>query len=43
MGVPEVEKLAVSVMDALTSNICVVDLNAEIFFVNRAWADFRPC
>lgn len=34
------ENLAVSVMDALISNICVVDLTGEIFAVNRAWMEF---
>jgi diguanylate cyclase (GGDEF)-like protein len=35
-----VENLAVSVVDALTSNICVVDLTGEILSVNRAWMEF---
>lgn len=34
------EDLAVSVMDALTSNICVVDLAGQIIAVNRAWLEF---
>ncbi|WMS42228.1 GGDEF domain-containing protein [Acuticoccus sp. MNP-M23] len=34
------EKLAVSVVDALTSNICVVDLSGKIIAVNRAWMEF---
>jgi len=32
--------LAVSVMDALTSNICVVDPAGKILAVNRAWLEF---
>lgn len=34
------EDLAVSVMDALTSNICVVDPAGKILAVNRAWLEF---
>jgi diguanylate cyclase (GGDEF)-like protein len=34
------ESLAVYVVDALTSNICVVDLTGEIVAVNRAWMEF---
>jgi diguanylate cyclase (GGDEF)-like protein len=34
------EALAVSVMDALTSNICVVDRAGHILAVNRAWLEF---
>ncbi len=34
------ENLAESVMDALSSNICVVGLTGEILAVNRAWMDF---
>ncbi|MEP6567337.1 MAG: diguanylate cyclase [Mesorhizobium sp.] len=34
------ENLAESVMDALTSNICVVDLTGDILAVNRAWMEF---
>lgn len=40
MGAPIAENLAVSVMDALASNICVVDLTGEILAVNRAWTEF---
>jgi diguanylate cyclase (GGDEF)-like protein len=32
--------LAASVMDALTSNICVVDTAGKILAVNRAWLEF---
>lgn len=32
--------LAVAVIDALTSQICVVDPNATIIAVNKAWKDF---
>jgi len=34
------ENLAVSVVEALTSNICVVDLTGKILSVNRAWMEF---
>lgn len=34
------ESLALSVMDALTSHICVVDTTGEIVAVNRAWKEF---
>jgi diguanylate cyclase (GGDEF)-like protein len=34
------KNLGVSVMDALTSNICVVNLTGEILAVNRAWKEF---
>lgn len=34
------QSLAVSVMDALTSNICVVDPAGKILAVNRAWLEF---
>ena len=34
------ESLALSVMDALTSHICVVDRTGEIVAVNRAWKEF---
>ena len=40
MGALIAEDLAVSVMDALVSNICVVDLNGDILAVNRAWMEF---
>ena len=35
------ESLAASVMDALISNICVVDLSGNIKAVNRAWMEFH--
>jgi diguanylate cyclase (GGDEF)-like protein len=35
-----VEGLAASVMDALSSSICVVDLTGDILAVNRAWLNF---
>jgi len=34
------EDLAVSVVDALTSSICVVNLGGQILAVNRAWMEF---
>ena len=37
------ESLAVSVMDALTSHICVVDVSGKIIAVNRAWKEFSTC
>jgi diguanylate cyclase (GGDEF)-like protein len=40
MGVLIAEDLAVAVVDALTSNICVVDRYGKILAVNRAWMDF---
>lgn len=40
MGTLIAEDMAASVMDALTSNICVVDLTGEILAVNRAWLEF---
>ncbi len=40
MGNLIADSLAASVMDALTSNICVVDLAGEILAVNRAWMEF---
>ena len=40
MGALIADDLAVSVIDALVSNICVVDLNGDILAVNRAWMEF---
>lgn len=40
MEAPTLETLAESIIDALTSNICVVDLSGKIVTVNRAWAEF---
>lgn len=34
------DDIAVAVIDALTSQICVVDLAGVIFAVNRAWKQF---
>ena len=40
MGALIAEDLAVAVMDALTSSICVVDRAGKILAVNRAWSEF---
>ena len=34
------DDIAVAVIDALTSQICVVDPDGVIFIVNRAWTQF---
>jgi diguanylate cyclase (GGDEF)-like protein len=38
---PMVDDLAVSVIDALTSHICVIEPSGKIVAVNRAWTQFQ--